>query len=184
MTQKNQPKKPKIPPMQEKNEEKVQEQPIPQRDYEAEIADLKDKYLRSYAEMENVRKRCQAEIVSRSKVAIADFAKDLLPVADNLERALALPIPEELKENEFMKNFVSGVQMTLKSLQTAFEKNQITPIESLGRVFNPEYEQVIQEIPDAEKSAGTVVQVWQKGYLIGGDRVLREAMVVVSKPEA
>ena len=179
MTEKNQPKKPKI---HSKPENKPTVPPAEPK-LQEELNAYKDKYLRCYAEMENIRKRAQAEIVLRSKVAIADFAKDLLPVADNLERALALPVPEELKETEFFKNFISGVELTQKTLQSAFEKNQINPIQSLGRVFNPEYEQVIQEMPDNEKPAGTVLQVWQKGYTIGGDRVLREAMVVVSKKE-
>ena len=180
MIDKNQPKKPKIHQKPENAATPFPEKPKIQD----ELAEYKDKYLRCYAEMENIRKRSQAEILARSKVAIADFAKDLLPVADNLERALALPVPEELKETPFFKNFISGVELTQKTLNTTFEKNQITPIQSLGRVFNPEYEQVIQQVTDNEKPSGTVLQVWQKGYLIGGDRVLREAMVVVSKKDA
>ena len=150
---------------------------------EKEAADMRDKFMRTYAEMENIKKRCQNEIEKNAKVAIADFALDLLPVADNLERALAQEIPPELKDNAFLKNLVSGVQMTQKQLSTALNKNGITLIESVGKPFDPNTQKAIQQVFDDKEEDGTVIQEWQKGYLIGGDRVLREAMVIVSKKQ-
>lgn len=150
---------------------------------EKEAADMRDKFMRTYAEMENIKKRCQNEIEKNAKVAIADFALDLLPVADNLERALAQEIPPELKDNAFLKNLVSGVQMTQKQLSSALNKNGVTLIESIGKPFDPNTQKAIQQVFDDKEEDGTVVQEWQKGYLIGGDRVLREAMVIVSKKQ-
>ena len=146
-------------------------------------AEMRDKFMRTYAEMENIKKRCQNEIEKNAKVAIADFALDLLPVADNLERALAQEIPADLKENAFLKNLRAGVQMTQKQLFNALNKNGVTLIESIGKPFDPNTQKAIQQVIDEQKEEGTVVQEWQKGYLIGGDRVLREAMVIVSKKQ-
>ena len=142
---------------------------------------MKDKYIRTYAEMENIKKRCQTEIQQRSKVAISDFALDVLPVADNLSRALDAPIPEELKDNEFIKNLILGLEMTQKSLLHALEQNNVHPIDSIGKPFDPNIQKAIQQIEDDSVPDGTVVQEWQKGYRIGNDRILREAMVIVSK---
>jgi molecular chaperone GrpE len=90
---------------------------------EKEAAEMRDKFMRTYAEMENIKKRCQNEIEKNAKIAIADFALSLLPVADNLERALSQEIPAELSENVFIKNLLTGVQMTQKQLNDAFVKN-------------------------------------------------------------
>ena len=108
---------------------------------------------------------------------------DLLPVADNLERALAQPVPEELKDNAFIKSLLEGVQMTPKQLLHALDKNGVSVIESVGKPFDPNCQKAIQQVVDATKEDGTLLQEWQKGYKIGGDRVLREAMVIVSKKE-
>ena len=150
---------------------------------EKEAAEMRDKFVRTYAEMENIKKRCQNEIEKNAKIAIADFALDLLPVADNLERALSQEIPADLADNAFIKNLLTGVQMTQKQLATAFAKNGVEAIESVGKPFDPNTQKAIQQIVDNEKEDGTVVQEWQKGYTIAGERVLREAMVIVSKKE-
>jgi molecular chaperone GrpE len=150
---------------------------------EKEAADMRDKFMRTYAEMENIKKRCQNEIEKNAKIAIADFALDLLPVADNLERALAQEIPADLAGNAFIQNLLTGVQMTQKQLMDAFIKNGVLAIESVGKPFDPNIQKAIQQVVDNEKEDGTVLQEWQKGYIIGGDRVLREAMVIVSKKE-
>ena len=150
---------------------------------EKEAADMRDKFMRTYAEMENIKKRCQNEIEKNAKIAIADFALDLLPVADNLERALAQEIPADLAGNAFIQNLLTGVQMTRKQLMDAFIKNGVLAIESVGKPFDPNIQKAIQQVVDNEKEDGTVLQEWQKGYIIGGDRVLREAMVIVSKKE-
>ena len=148
-----------------------------------EATQMRDKFMRTYAEMENIKKRCQNEIEKNAKIAISDFALDLLPVADNLERALAQPVPDELKDNAFIKSLLEGVQMTQKQLLHALDKNGVSVIESVGKPFDPNCQKAIQQVVDATKEDGTVLQEWQKGYKIGGDRVLREAMVIVSKKE-
>ncbi|MBE6450050.1 MAG: nucleotide exchange factor GrpE [Alphaproteobacteria bacterium] len=153
------------------------------KELEKEAEQMRDKFMRTYAEMENIKKRAQNEIEKNAKIAIADFALALLPVADNLERALNQEIPAELQENQFIKNLLAGVQMTQKQLSDAFAKNGVVAIESIGKPFDPNTQKAIQQIVDNDKEDGTVVQEWQKGYTIAGDRVLREAMVIVSKKE-
>ena len=145
-----------------------------------EVDKYKDLYIRAHAEMENLRRRTQQELEKRSKFAVSSFAQDLLPVNDNLSRAMA-SIPADAKENDLMKNLIIGLELTQKELNSALEKNNITPIESVGRVFDPNLHKVVQEIDDPSKTAGTIIQEWQKGYMIGGDRVLREAVVIVTK---
>ena len=149
---------------------------------QAEIDKFKDLYLRSQAEMENLRRRTQQELEKRSKFAVSSFARDLLPVNDNLSRAMAsIPDSEKDNQSDLIKNLLIGLELTQKDLNSALEKNNVTAIESLGRVFDPNLHKVVQEIDDPDKPAGTIVQEWQKGYMIGGERVLREAVVVVTR---
>ena len=103
-----------------------------------------------------------------------------MSVGDNLTRAMAA-LPESERENEQIKNLMVGLDLTQKDLTQALEKNGVTAIESIGLVFDPNKHKVVQEIDDPTKPTGTIVQEWQKGYMIGGDRVLREAVVVVTK---
>ena len=149
---------------------------------QAEVEKYKDLYIRAQAEMENLRRRTQQELEKRSKFAVSSFAQDLLLVNDNLSRAMA-SIPEDKKDeqSDLVKNLLIGLELTQKDLNTALEKNKVTPIESIGRVFDPNLHKVVQEIDDPTKPVGTIVQEWQKGYMIGGDRVLREAVVIVTK---
>mgnify|MGYP002515867472 FL=1 len=149
---------------------------------QAEIDKMKDLYLRSQAEMENLRRRTRQELEKRSKFAVSSFAQDLLPVNDNLSRAMAsIPESERDGQSDLVKNLLVGLELTQKGLNAALEKFNIKPIESVGRVFDPNLHKVVQEVEDPTKPAGTIVQEWQKGYTIGGDRVLREAMVVVTR---
>lgn len=149
---------------------------------QAEIDKMKDLYLRSQAEMENLRRRTRQELEKRSKFAVSSFAQDLLPVNDNLSRAMAsIPESERNGQSDLVKNLLVGLELTQKGLNAALEKFNIKPIESVGRVFDPNLHKVVQEVEDPTKPAGTIVQEWQKGYTIGGDRVLREAMVVVTR---
>ena len=166
--------------------EAAEEQQVVQSDkigeMQAEIDKLKDLYLRSQAEMENLRRRTQQELEKRSKFAVSSFAQDLLPVNDNLTRAMAsIPESERGKQSDLVKNLLVGLELTQKDLNAALEKNNIKPIDSVGRVFDPNLHKVVQEVEDASKPAGTIVQEWQKGYTIGGAHVLREAMVVVTR---
>lgn len=155
---------------------------------ESEVAKWKDIAFRSQAEMENLRKRTQIDIEKAHRYANASFAKDLLPVADYLSGAIDFAQKEIEKAKNagtecdtFLVNLLKGVEMTQKQLQTVFEHHQIKKMETLGIVFDPNLHKVIQEIEDAEKEPGTIIQELQAGYTIGGDRVLREAMVIVSK---
>ena len=141
-------------------------------------AKLKDDYLRTLADMENLKKRCATEIEKNTKYAVADFAKSLLNVADNLQRALDAVGQD--RQNDSMSNFVKGIELTQSELNKVFAKFGIKKMEIMGTVFNPNFHQVVQEIVDNEKENGTVVAEIQTGYMIG-DRILREAMVVVSK---
>lgn len=138
---------------------------------------LKDSFLRAYAEAENTKKRCQQEIEKNSKYAISSFAKELLNVADDLQRALSA-VDDETKEK--CDAFIKGVELTQHELTKVFEKFGIKKIESLGKVFDPNYERVVQEIEDANKPAGTIISELQSAYTIN-DRILREAMVIVTK---
>ncbi len=142
-----------------------------------ENAKLKDAYLRACAESENVKKRCQQEIEKNSKYAISAFAKELLSVADNLQRALSA-VDENTQAN--CASFIKGVEMTQTELFHVFEKFGIKKIDSLGKVFDPNLERVVQEVEDKEKPAGTIISELQSAYTIN-DRILREAMVVVTK---
>lgn len=155
---------------------------------EEEIQKWRDIALRSQAEMENLRKRTQIDIEKAHKYAHASFAKDLLPVADYLTGAIDYAQKEIEKSKEagtecdvFLVNLLKGVEMTQKQLHTVFEHHQIKKMETKDIVFDPNLHKVIQEVEDDTKEAGTIVQELQAGYTIGGDRVLREAMVIVSK---
>jgi len=138
---------------------------------------LKDELLRALAESENIKKRCAAEIEKTNKYAISSFAKDLLGVADNLDRALSAA---QNDAGDDAKALLEGVELTKKELTHVFEKFGITKMESLGKPFDPNFHQVIQQVSDSTKPAGTIVTELQTGYMING-RILREAMVVVSK---
>lgn len=153
-----------------------------------EVKKWQDIALRSQAEMENLRKRTQIDIEKAHKYANASFAKDLLPVADYLSGAIDYAQKEIEKSKEagtecdvFLVNLLKGVEMTQKQLHTVFERHQIKKMETKDIVFDPNLHKVIQEVEDDTKEAGTIVQELQAGYTIAGDRVLREAMVIVSK---
>lgn len=141
---------------------------------------LKEDFLRAYADAENTKRRCTQEIEKNNKYAISSFAKNLLSVADNLDRALK-SIPENKKDDcEHLKNLLTGVELTNNELMKVFDKFGIKKMDILNTKFDPNFHQVIQEVEGKEKPAGTVVAELQTGYMIN-DRILREAMVVVTK---
>ncbi|WP_454020334.1 nucleotide exchange factor GrpE [Azospirillum sp. Marseille-Q6669] len=147
---------------------------------EAEVASLKDQLLRQMAEVENTRRRAQRDREDASKFAVSSFAKELVTVADNLRRALEA-VPAEGRENdEVLKSLSVGVEATERQLISAFERAGIKKIDPTGELFDPNFHQVMFEIENTGKPAGTVVQVLQPGYTIHG-RLLREAMVGVAK---
>ncbi len=146
----------------------------------AENQKLKEDFLRAYADAENIKKRCAQEIEKNNKYAVSSFAKNLLTVADNLHRALE-SIPEEKRgECSGLDTLLKGVELTENELMHVFEKNGIKKMEIMNTVFNPNFHQVVQEVEDSTKPAGTIIAELQTGYMIN-DRILREAMVVVTK---
>ncbi|HYH21444.1 MAG TPA: nucleotide exchange factor GrpE [Azospirillum sp.] len=147
---------------------------------EAEVASLKDQLLRAMAEAENTRRRAQRDREDATKYAVSGFAKDLLAVADNLRRALEAVPPEGREKDEMLKSLAIGVEATERQLLSAFERAGIKKLEPVGEPFDPNFHQVMFEIENTGKPAGTVVQVLQNGYVIHG-RLLREAMVGVAK---
>lgn len=139
---------------------------------EAELAQVKDQYLRSKAEIENLRRRHLEELDNAKKYAIGKFAGELLSVKDSLEMALA----DQSGQFDALK---FGVDLTLKQLASAFEKGQIVEINPLGQPLDPHKHQAISS-EEAEAESNTVLRVMQKGYQMS-DRLLRPAMVVVAK---
>lgn len=135
-----------------------------------------DKALRAQAEMENLRRRTQKDLEDAHKFALTNFAKELLPVLDSLELGLQAAIGE----SEEVKKFREGSQLTLKQFETVFNKFNIETLDPKGQPFNAEQHQamVMQEVKDA--APNTVVNVFQKGYMLNG-RLLRPALVVVAK---
>ena len=146
-------------------------------DLAAQNQKLREDYLRAFAEVENTKKRCQQEIEKNNKYAIASFAKSLLSVADNLQRALDAAGKDA---DDARSGLIKGVELTQNELNKVFDKFDIHKMDILGKVFDPNFHQVIQEVEDKSKPAGTIVAEVQTGYMIH-DRILREAMVVVTK---
>jgi molecular chaperone GrpE len=147
---------------------------------ETKLVEQKDSVMRAIADADNARKRAQGEIDKARKFALEKFAGELLPVADNLERALQVANPED----EAIKSIVHGVEITLKSFFSTIEKFGMTVIDPQGQPFNPEKHQAMSMQENAELPANTVMAVMQKGYEING-RLLRPAMVLVTRaPES
>jgi molecular chaperone GrpE len=146
-----------------------------------EAADLKDRLLRTLAEMENLRRRTEREVADARTYGVTNFARDILAVADNMERAMKA-LDEEIREkaDAGVKALLDGVELTERELIKVMEKQGIKRLEPQGQKFDPNLHQAMYEIPDESVPAGTVVQVMQPGYTIG-ERVLRPALVGVSK---
>jgi|GEM_PF-23334 len=144
---------------------------------QAENRQLKEEFLRAYADAENTKKRCAQEIEKNNKYAISSFAKDLLTVADNLHRAIDAIGKDNSENCEALRK---GVELTENELTKVFNKFGIKKMEIMDTVFDPNFHQVIQEVEDKEKPNGTIIAELQTGYMLN-DRILREAMVVVTK---
>ena len=154
-------------------------EPSPVQALEAQVADLKDQVLRAYAEMENVRKRGERERQDTQKYAVSKFARDVLSVADNLERAIAAA-PATETADPVLKGLFEGVTVTERALVGILERHGVERIDALGAQFDPHQHQAVMEQPDPTLPSGTIVRVFEAGYMIG-DRVLRPASVVVAK---
>jgi molecular chaperone GrpE len=156
-------------------------QPDPTAELARETAELKDRLLRALAEMENLRRRTEKQVADERVYGIASFARDVLGVGDNMRRALDAVTPElRATADTGVKALIEGVDLTERELLKVLEKHGVKKLEPLGAKFDPNLHQAMYEVPDPSVPAGTVAQVMQAGYTIG-DRVLRPAMVAVTK---
>jgi molecular chaperone GrpE len=146
-----------------------------------ELAEMKDRLLRTLADMENMRKRTDREVADARVYGISTFARDILGVADNMHRAIQA-LDDELRANadDAVKSLLDGVELTERELMNVLEKNGVKKLDPMGQKFDPNRHQAMFEMEDASVPSGTVVQVMQAGYTIG-ERVLRPALVAVSK---
>ena len=156
-------------------------------DYEAllrllkENEELKDRALRVAADMENLRRRTVRDVHDARAYAIANFARDMLSVSDNLRRALdAIPPEAKASGDAGFTALIDGVEITERAMLSGLERHGVKKIDPQGEKFDPEFHQAMFEVPNPEVPTGTVVQVVQPGYSIG-ERVLRPAMVGVAK---
>ncbi|EKP0298357.1 nucleotide exchange factor GrpE [Aeromonas veronii] len=139
-------------------------------------AEERERALRTAAEMENLRRRTELDVEKAHKFALEKFANELLPVLDNLERAIELAD----KENDALKPMVEGVELTLKSMQSGVAKFGLVALDPTNQPFDPNAHQAMSMVPSADVAPNTVIAVMQKGYELNG-RVIRPAMVMVSK---
>jgi molecular chaperone GrpE len=146
---------------------------------ERELEEVRQHVLYAQAETQNVRRRLEQEKQNAAQYAATGFARDMLSVKDNLERALAA-IPEDLRGDERMAGLVAGIEATGKELDSAFQRHGIVRVESLGQPLDPHLHQAMLEVPTDEAEPGTIVQEMQPGYTIK-ERLLRPALVGVAK---
>ena len=156
-------------------------EPRPSTSLDRELADMKDRLLRTLAEMENLRKRTEREVADARTYGVTTFARDILTVADNMHRAMAA-LDGELRAtaDASVKSLLDGVELTERELLNVLEKHGVKKLDPLKQKFDPNRHQAMFEIEDASVPSGTVLQVVQAGYTIG-ERVLRPALVAVSK---
>ena len=169
---------PKITKADNKSEAKTDEEAADNND---ELKELEGRLLTSLAENENLRKRFDREKEDLSNYVISNFAKEILTVLDNLQRALASVKAKEVKEkSDGLSQLFEGIELTEKQIISTFEKFKIEQIKSLGEQFDPNIHQAMFEIEKNDQEAGTVAEVVQEGYKIG-DRLLRPSLVGVVK---
>jgi molecular chaperone GrpE len=148
-----------------------------------EVAAAKDRLLRFAAEAENTKKRLEREKAEATLYAASNFARDLLSVADSLQRALsAVPAEEREIIDDVMKKFLDGIEMTERELLNVFQRHNLRKLDTIGQKFDPNFHQAMFEIPTSQSLPGTVVQEVQSGYAVG-ERCLRPALVGVAKAE-
>jgi molecular chaperone GrpE len=147
---------------------------------QGQIADLTDRLLRAHAEMDNIRKRAEREREETAKYAISKFARDVVAVADNFERAIQAVPAGAAEQDAVLQSLVEGVSMTEREFLNVLERNGVRRINPKGEAFNPHQHQAMMEMQNPDVAPGTILEVFQPGYVIE-DRVLRPAMVVVAK---
>ena len=151
---------------------------------EEKLKETEEKLLRSLAEVENQRRRFEKEIKDAFEFGSFNFAKESLAILDNLQRAKdAIKNDEKLKSNKDLDKFLENINIIEKDLVTIFEKNRIKKIEVKEKKFDPNFHQAMSEIEDDDKDQGTILHEIQAGYMLG-DRLLRPALVSVSKKQA
>jgi molecular chaperone GrpE len=143
--------------------------------------ELRDRFLRLAAEMDNLRRRTERDVKDAKSYSVAGFARDMLAVSDNLRRALdAVPTEKRAGAEATLETLLEGVEMTERAMLSALERHGVKKIEAEGQKFDPNFHQAMFEIPNPNVPNNTVVQVVQAGFVIG-ERVLRPAMVGVAK---
>jgi molecular chaperone GrpE len=157
------------------------EAPSPVAQLEAEKIDLKEKLLRTLADMENLRRRTEREVADARTYAVANFARDMLTVADNFQRAIgSVPADSRAGGDPAFKALIEGIELTEREMLKTLERYGVRRIDPQGERFDPNLHQAMFEVPNPDVPSGTVVQVVQTGYVIG-ERVLRPALVGVAK---
>ena len=147
----------------------------------AEVTALKDRILRTMAEMENLRRRTEKEVADSKAYGVSSFARDMLTVADNLQRAQAsFPAQARGEMAPAMKSFVEGVELTERDFLSRLARFGIKPMETAGQKFDPNRHEALFELPDPSVPSGTIAQEVETGYMIG-ERVLRPAKVGVAR---
>ena len=144
-----------------------------------ELEEVRQHVLYAQAETQNVRRRLEQEKLAAAIYAATGFARDMLSVKDNLDRALAA-VPDEVRQDERMKGLITGIEATSRELDSVFSRNGVTRIDAMGQPLDPNRHQAMVEIPNDEAEPGTIVQEMQPGYMIK-DRLLRPALVGVAK---
>lgn len=144
-----------------------------------ELEEVRQHVLYAQAETQNVRRRLEQEKLTAAAYAATGFARDMLSVKDNLDRALAA-VPEEMRQDEKMKGLLIGIEATSRELDGVFARNGVTRVEAMGKPLDPNRHQAMVEIPSDEAEPGTIVQEMQAGYMLK-DRLLRPALVGVAK---
>ena len=159
-----------------------EENPTSDLDHAAQLDELNDRLLRMAAEMENLRKRSLKEREDAIKYSTTKFARDIITVADDLERAIEGVKGIDFEKNDATKTLYDGVELTLRSLTQIFSRNGIERFDPSGEKFDPTMHEAMFEVPDPENESGIIVHLVEPGYRIN-DRILRPARVGVSKSE-
>ena len=164
--------------------EDANKQEIKELTIDEKLKETEEKLLRSLAEIENQRRRFEKEIKDAFEFGSYNFAKESLAILDNLQRAkVAIKNDEKLKVNKDLEKFLENINIIEKDLISIFEKNRIKKLDTNKKKFDPNFHQAMSEIEDDDKDSGTILQEIQSGYLLG-DRLLRPALVSVSKKKA
>ncbi|HEX4737485.1 MAG TPA: nucleotide exchange factor GrpE [Allosphingosinicella sp.] len=144
-----------------------------------ELEEVRQHVLYAQAETQNVRRRLEQEKQTAATYAASGFARDMLSVKDNLDRALAA-VPEELRQDDKLKSLLTGIEVTARELDSVFQRHGIVRVEAVGKPLDPHRHQAMVEIPNNEAEPGTIIQEMQAGYMMK-DRLLRPALVGVAK---